>query len=252
MKVVAIIQARMGSTRLPGKMMMNLAGKPVIQHVFERVEKAEMIDEIWLATTITKDDDILAKWAKKNQIKRYRGSVNDVLDRYYQTALLAKADAVIRITGDCPLIDPQIIDQIISEFTKGGFDYVCNQQPPTFPDGLDTEVFSMATLKKTWQEARLKSDREHVTSYIWQHPDEFKLKSVTHVPDMSGHRWTLDTKEDFDLIEKIIFECQKRKSKCYLNSVLSIIKNHSDWADINSKYQRNEGYQKSLKEDKFS
>lgn len=251
MKVVAIIQARMGATRLPCKMMMEILDKPVVHHVIERVKKARLVNDIWLATTVNPEDDVLANWAKDNNVKYYRGSVNDVLDRYYQTALLAQADTVIRITGDCPLIDPEVVDQVVGEYLKGGYDYICNRQPPTFPDGLDTEVFSMATLKKDWEEATLKSDREHVSTYIWRHPNIFKLKSIYNPVDLSGQRWTLDTKEDLEFLKLIFEELQKKQQFGHLAEVLAILKEHPDWLKINSQYQRNEGYQKSLKEDQL-
>lgn len=251
MKVAAIIQARMGSTRLPGKMMMKILGKPIIRHVIERVEQAPLVNDIWLATTVNKEDDVLAKWAEDNKVKYYRGSVDDVLDRYYQVTLLAQADAVIRITGDCPLIDPEIIDKVVGEYLKGGYDYICNRQPPTWPDGLDTEVFSMATLKKDWEEAVLKSDREHVTTYVWQHPRVFKLRSLAHVPDLSSQRWTLDTPEDLRFLRLIFEELQKRHQFGHLAEVLAILQEHPDWLKINAQYRRNEGYQKSLKEDQL-
>ncbi|MBI5221600.1 MAG: glycosyltransferase family protein, partial [Candidatus Magasanikbacteria bacterium] len=168
MKTVAIIQARMGSTRLPGKSLMNIDGRPIINYVFDRVSNSVLIDEVWLATTTNAEDNVLERWAQDQNIKYFRGSSDDVLDRYYQTALLSGANTVIRITGDCPLVDPRVIDMVLGEYQKGGFDYVCNTQPPTFPDGLDVEVFSFVSLEKTWKEAKLKSEREHVTPYIWK------------------------------------------------------------------------------------
>ncbi len=249
MKIVAIIQARMGSTRLPGKTMMKILGKPIIQHVIDRVKKSRLINKVWLITTVNKEDDALVKWAENNYVKYYRGGVEDVLDSYYQTALLAGADAVVRITGDCPLIDSKIIDKVVVEYLKGNADYVCNRRPPTFPDGLDTEIFSLAALKKDWTEARLKSDREHVTTYVWRHPNLFKLKSITHSPDLSKHRWTLDTKKDFSFIKKIICECAKRNLEGNTEDILNIIKDHPEWLKINKGQLRNEGYLKSLKQD---
>lgn len=248
MKAVAIIQARMESTRLPGKMMMKILGKPIIYYVIDRVRQARLIDDVWLATTVNKADDVLAEWAEDNGVKYYRGSVDDVLDRYYQAAFLVRADVVIRITGDCPLIDPKVIDQVVGEYLKGRYDYICNRQPSTWPDGLDTEVFSMATLKKDWEEATLKSDREHVTTYVWQHPNIFKLKSIHHSVDLSQHRWTLDTKEDLEFLRLIFEELQKKQQFGHLAEVLAILQEHPDWLKINAQYRRNEGYQKSLKE----
>lgn len=252
MKTVAIIQARMGATRLPGKMMMDLAGQPVVQRVFERVKPSRFINEIWLATTINSEDDVLAEWAARNRFACYRGSSEDVLDRYYQAALKAKAEVIVRITGDCPLHDPEVIDKVIESCGKGNqFDYVSNIYPPTYPDGLDIEVFSFEALKKTWQEAKLPSEREHVTAYIWKHPEKFKIRNISHSEDLSFYRWTLDTSEDLRFLRLIFEELQKRHQFGHLAEVLAILQEHPDWLKINAQYRRNEGYQKSLKEDQL-
>ena len=218
MKIVAIIQARMGSTRLPGKMMMMIAGKPVIQHVFERVIKSELVDEVWLATTTNTEDDVLAEWASRRGIMCYRGSNGDVLDRYYQASRLAQADAVVRVTGDCPLIDPQVIDQAIS-------------------------------LNRAWTEASLASEREHVTPYIWKHPELFQLGNLVFTQDLSHYRWTLDTLEDFDFIKLVVEACAVKKGYSGMNDILSLLKEHPGWVYINGHYNRNEGYIRSLKSD---
>ena len=249
MKIIAIIQARMGSTRLPGKMMLDLYGKPVIERVFERIKPSHFINEIWLATTINPEDDVLVDWAQKNKIKFFRGSSDDVLDRFYQAAAPIQADAIVRITGDCPLHDFQVIDKVIAEYVQGGHDYVSNSHPPTYPDGLDLEVFSFQALKKAWSEAELKSEREHVTPYIWKHPDIFKIKNVVNAVDLSDQRWTLDTKEDWEFLKIIFQEIEIRKEYGHLSEVVAILQEHPEWLKINSQYKRNEGYQKSLKED---
>src|SRR3989339_129547 len=227
MKTVIIVQARMGSTRLPGKMMMSINGRPMVEYVFDRVGLSKLADEVWLATTVSGQDD--------------------VLDRYYQTAKQAEADIVARVTGDCPLADYEVIDQVIAEYKEGGYDYVSNVHPPTYPDGLDMEVFSFEALEKAWKEAKLPSEREHVTPYIWENPDKFKMKNITAGQDFSAQRWTLDTKEDFELIEKIILECDRINSKCGMAEILEILATHSEWLKINDKYGRNEGYKKSEK-----
>lgn len=249
MKVVIIVQARMGSTRLPGKMMKEVAGKPMIQYVFDRAKISKLTDEVWLATTESTSDDILADWAEKNNIFYFRGSENDVLDRYYQTAKKAKADVVVRVTGDCPLLDSDVVDKVIQEYKEGGYDYVSNIHPPTYPDGLDTEVFSFESLERAWKEASLQSEREHVTPYIWKNPDKFKMKNVANDIDYSAERWTLDTKEDYEFLKNVIEECEKKGKICRMQEVLEIIKDNPDWKGINSMFERNEGYAKSVKED---
>jgi spore coat polysaccharide biosynthesis protein SpsF (cytidylyltransferase family) len=250
-KVVIIVQARMGATRLPGKMMIDIAGKPVIQHVIERARLSKKVAEVWLATTTSHVDDVLDDWAQENDVPCYRGSEDDVLDRYYKCAEQAGAGVVVRVTGDCPLNDFKVIDLVIDEYTKqkGAVDYVSNIHPPTYPDGLDTEVFSFAILEQAWKEAKLKSEREHVTPYIWKNPNLFKLKNIEHTEDLSKHRWTLDTPEDLHFLRLVIEEGQSRSGFCGLNQILSIVDAHPDWQEIVAGIQRNEGYMESLKTD---
>lgn len=249
MKVIAIIQARMGSTRLPGKMTMDLSGKPVIAHVIERAQMVTHIHEVWLATTIARSDDVLANWAKEHQVKYCRGSEYDVLDRYYQTAIGARANVVVRVTGDCPLLDPVVIDQVVKAHLEGGAEYTSNIHPPTFPDGLDTEVFSFATLEKIWKEAVLRSEREHVTPYLWKNPELFPQRNIVHTPDLSAERWTLDTPEDLEFLRRVVAACNVRGGFCGMEEILEILHMHPEWRQINQMYERNEGYQKSVMED---
>jgi len=251
MKIVAIVQARMGSTRLPRKMMLNLVGQPVISRIFERIKYSKYIDEAWLATTNSTNDEVLASWANNNKINCFRGSEDDVLDRYYQTAKKSRADVVIRLTGDCPLLDPQIIDKVIEVYKKenGNLDYVSNVHPPTYPDGMDVEVVSFFALEEAWQSAKLKSEREHVTPYIWKKLDLYKTRNVIHDVDLSNYRWTLDTEDDLRLIEKIYREMNKVESFCGLDCILKIVNQYPEWNSINNQYERNEGYTKSIKEE---
>lgn len=249
MKTIAIIQARMGSTRLPGKIMMDLAGKPDLERVLERVKLAKTVDEVWLATTDHKQDDVVAQWAKSKNQFVFRGSEEDVLDRFYQTAQLAKADVGVRITADCPLIDPTIIDSVVKKLIEEGTDYCSNVHPATFPQGLDIEVFTFSALEKAHKESQLKSEREHVTPYIWKHPEIFKLANVVHQPDLSVHRWTLDHPEDYEFLKRVFEELIKQNIFGSLEEVLAIVDEHPTWAQINQKHSRGEGYTKSLKED---
>lgn len=258
MKTIAIIQARMGATRLPGKMMMDIAGKPAVQHVVERVKLAQTIDEVWLATTVSPSDDALEEWARGFGVPVFRGNESDVLDRYYQTAKQAGADIVVRVTADCPLSDPAVIDIVVEVFKQGGFDYVSNVHPPTFPDGLDVECFTFAALERAWRVAKLPSEREHVTPYIWKHPELFRMMNyelgmmnLGTAVDLSCHRWTLDTAEDLELIRRIFGELENMRTKELKNptdmqSVLRILDAHSDWLALNFCHKRNEGYAKSL------
>ncbi len=176
--VTAIVQARLGSTRLPGKTMMPLEGEPLLGHLVRRIRKSQLISGIIIATTTQERDDRIVRFAEEKNVRWYRGSENDVLDRFYQAALLHQLQTIVRVTPDCPMLDPRVTDRVIEKFLEGGHDYVSNVLTPPYPDGLDTEVFSFAALERAWKEARLPSDREHVTAYIVKHPEVFKLFNV--------------------------------------------------------------------------
>ena len=254
MKVVAVIQARMGASRLPGKMLMDIAGKPAVQWVVERAQMSKLITQVVLATTIAPADEQLAQWAQSFGVACYRGSEADVLDRYYQAVKSTGAQAVVRITGDCQLSDYQVIDAVIQKYIdgSGAYSYVSNVHPPTYPDGFDTEVFSFTALERAWHEAQLASEREHVTPYIWKHPELFPAYNVAHATDLSNYRLTLDTAEDLDLIRRVMRECLSRGGYCGLTEVIDILTAHPDWLKINSQYERNEGYAQSLAQDQVS
>lgn len=203
MKVVAIIQARMGSTRLPGKVLKDLEGETVLVRVVNRLRRARLINEVLVATTDRPADDAIVKECRGLSVLVSRGDQDDVLDRYFRAAQLAKAEVVVRITSDCPLIDPEITDKTIAAFLEAGPDYASNALVRTYPRGLDTEVMSVAALGRAWQGARKGYEREHVTPYIYEHPAEFRLLSVTGDADYSRHRWTVDTPEDLEFVRAI-------------------------------------------------
>lgn len=250
MKIVAIIQARMDSSRLPGKVLMNINGKPEILYLLERIKPSKIINEFWLATSIDKKDDPLGKLAKENNIFCYRGSENDVLERYYQTAVLSQADVVVRITGDCPLHDYQVIDKVVESFLDNkNCSYASNINPPTYPDGLDVEVISFTALERARNEASLKSEHEHVTPYIRNHPELFNSINISNNVDYSSLRLTLDTIEDLDLIRKVAAACMQKSGYCGLKELVEILNKNPNWKKINSKNIRNEGYLKSLADD---
>lgn len=244
--VTAIIQARMGSSRFPGKMLEKINGKFIIQLVLEQVSKSK-VKEIILATTISSLDDELALQVVNLGYKVFRGNENDVLDRYYQSAILNKAKTIMRITGDCPLIDPMIINLAIDNYKE--CDYCSNIHPPSYPDGMDIEIFSFETLENAWQNAKKKSEREHVTPYIWENPKLFKLKNFGNHVDKSGIRITIDTKEDLLAIKEIIKHIGDKKIN--LKNILEVIDNNPKILDINNMFERNEGYKKSLNEDEI-
>jgi spore coat polysaccharide biosynthesis protein SpsF len=203
LKVVAIIQARMGSTRLPGKVLKDLEGETVLARVVNRLRGARLINEILVATTDRAADDSIVKECRSLSVMVSRGDQDDVLDRYFRAAQLTKADVVVRITSDCPLIDPEITDRTIAAFLETSPDYASNALVRTYPRGLDTEVMSVKVLGRVWHQARKRYEREHVTPYIYEHPAEFKLLSVTGDADYSRHRWTVDTPEDLELARAI-------------------------------------------------
>jgi spore coat polysaccharide biosynthesis protein SpsF len=205
-EIIAIVQARMGSTRLPGKVMMDLIGKPMLVHELSRISRAKQISSLVVATTISPLDDCIVDVCKKYGWEYFRGSEPDVLDRYYQCAKQSGADCVVRLTADCPLIEPVIIDTVVEEFLHKfpDIDYVSNIIPKrTFPQGLDTEVMSFSALERSWIEDMDPALREHVTQYIIRNPDKFTVAGVMNDRDLSHLRWTVDTREDFQLVEEI-------------------------------------------------
>lgn len=202
-RVVAIIQARTGSSRLPKKVLMDIAGKPMLQHVIERASASTRVDEVWVATTDEPGDDALVELGESLATPCFRGDENDVLDRYYRAATDARADVVVRLTADCPLLDPTLVDQVIEALDEET-DYAANVLPPrTYPRGLDTEVFHYAALERAWREDSDPASREHVTPYIYRNSDKFRLKPVRQEQDHSHLRWTVDTEADLELVRRL-------------------------------------------------
>lgn len=202
-KVVAIIQARMGSTRLPGKVLKDLEGETVLARVVQRLRRARLIDELLIATTDRPADDAVVEECNRCSVAVFRGDEDDVLDRYFRAAQLCRAGIVVRITSDCPLIDPEITDQTVGAFLDARPDYASNALIRTYPRGLDTEVMTVEALEHTWRSATEAYQRAHVTPYIYQNPNSFEILPVTGEADYSHHRWTLDTPEDMELIREI-------------------------------------------------
>ncbi len=203
MRIVAIIQARMGSTRLPGKVLMDLAGESALSRVVCRLRRAKLLDIMVVATSESPLDDAIVAECARLDVATHRGSQVDVLDRYYRTALAFDADAVVRITSDCPLIDHSLVDETVRKFQEQNADYASNAIEQTYPSGLDVEVFTIGALKSAWQNAKQPYEREHVTPYLYEHPQLFRLASVIGKVDYSHYRWTLDTPEDLELLRAI-------------------------------------------------
>jgi len=245
-----IVQARMGSSRLPGKTLMKLTDElSTLDFVINQISSSTKIDKIIVATTSLKEDDIIENTCKKLQIEFYRGNSLDVLDRYYNCAKQFHFDHIVRITADCPLIDPEIIDETITKYTAEGFDYVSNTLERTFPIGTDVEIFSFSVLEKTWQNAKLPSEREHVTPFIRNNKSNIKLGNLKNSKNLSHIRITLDHTEDLELIKKIIFHINKRP--ILLNDILDLVTTQSDLLKINQHISNNEGMQKSLEQDRY-
>lgn len=242
MKVVAVIQARMGSSRLPGKVLMTLLDRPVIQWVHERALRIPGVDEVMVATSTAALDDPLALWCEANGVSLFRGSADDVLDRYAECARCRDADVVVRITADCPLLDPAVSGRVVQAFMdRQGCDYASNTQPPTFPDGLDTEVMSRGALEASAQEAVEQFDREHVTQFILRHPERFLTESVACERDRSGDRWTLDELTDLVFLSAVAERLRHRSASGSMNDVLAILDAEPELRSLNSGIPRNAG-----------
>lgn len=248
--ITAIIQARFNSSRLQGKVLLKILDKTVIEYVIERVKMAKNVDNIIVATTTNAEDSQIANLAENLGVKLYQGKEDDVLDRFYQAAKLFKAKHIVRITADCPLIDPRIIDEVIKHYRKTGADYCSNTLEISFPDGEDVEVFSFDSLAIAWKRASLLSEREHVTPFITKHPEIFKLVVYKRIADLSNKRWTLDEKNDFQFIKAVIVDLYPKKPDFSMDDILGLLKRKPHLAEINKGIKRNEGYQKSLKEDR--
>ncbi|MHC8517591.1 cytidylyltransferase domain-containing protein [Sporosarcina sp. ITBMC105] len=236
LKVVAIIQARMDSTRLPGKVLKTVLNKTLLEYQLERVQRSRLIDEIIIATTRDSADEDIVKWCKKNSVGVYRGSEHDVLARYYEAAIEYKADVIVRLTSDCPLIDFEVVDQVIQLYLdmRGEIDYASNTLERTFPRGMDTEVFSFSALQKAYANAVSKNEREHVTTFIYKNPHIFKIQGLTYSYNLSKYRWTVDTEEDFELIRQILLNIYPNNPTFVLKDLIELVERNPSWNDINA------------------
>ena len=234
-RVVAIIQARMNSTRLPGKVLRKILGKPLLFYLTDRIKKCLMIDEIIIATTETIRDDEIVNFCKQNNLKYYRGSENDVLSRFKEAASENNANIIVRICADSPLLDPNIVDQSISEFidNKDKYDYLSNTLEQTYPLGMNVEVFSVESLNKAHQKAQSEHDREHVTPYIYRENNLFKIYKKHYKSNLYHYRLTVDHKEDFDLIEKIIKRLYPKKNDFTLEEIISFLNKNKNLLKLN-------------------
>jgi len=218
----------MGSTRLPGKVLKDIAGRPMLSYQMERLRRVKRAERIVVATTDQPADDAVERFCQKEMLACVRGSEHDVLARYHLAIERFPADVVVRITADCPLIDPAIVDEAIAAYEP---DYVSNMLEITYPYGMAVEVFSAQALREAHREAKDPAEREHVTPFIWRRPQRYRLKSLTMAPTLSHHRWTVDTPEDFELVSRLL---KTLKPHFTLQDVLAVLDEHPDWCAINA------------------
>ena len=249
-----MIQARMGSSRLPGKVMKEVVGKPLLEHIINRLSFCKNVDKIIVITSEESENEPIVSLCERLKIDCFSGDENDVLDRYYKAAIkfnLNEHDSIVRITADCPLIDPIIVDEVIEKHLDNDYDYTTNTLIRTFPDGLDCEVVTLPILNEIWNKAALKSEREHVTLFIKNNPENYKLGNLAQDRDLSNFRWTVDEKEDFILIKKI-YECLYDDEKIFLmDDIFELLKDNPSLLKINDMYEHNEGLKKSLENDEI-
>jgi spore coat polysaccharide biosynthesis protein SpsF len=239
MRIVTIVQARMGSTRLPGKVLLPLGDGPMLGHVLARAARMQEAAEVIVATSQLAADDAIADFCAAQGVRCFRGDEQDVLARYLGAAHFSAAEGVVRITADCPFIDPGVCDRVIAEFRAGqpGLDYACNFHPArTFPRGLDVEVMRRDVLERCGHEARDPASREHVTAFIYAHPERFALHGVTSETDHSALRWTVDTPADLDLARRIYTHFGRNDFTWH--EVLEALAIHPEWTAINAHIQQ--------------
>lgn len=245
-KCLAVLQARTSSSRLPGKVLMPILGRPMLMRQIERLARCARLDRLTVATSAHPSDDALAGLCREEGVDCFRGSLDDVLDRFVQAAKPYGPEVVVRFTGDCPLTDPLVIDSTIDHFYAGNYDYASNCLPPTFPDGLDVEVMRFACLGQAHKEAILPSHREHVTPFLRAYPDRFRLGNYASPVDRSSMRWTVDESEDFEFVKLVYERLYPAKPDFSTDDILSLLERSPELRQINARYTRNEGTKKSL------
>tara|TARA_B100000959_G_C14983157_1_gene624392 strand:+ start:1142 stop:1903 length:762 start_codon:yes stop_codon:yes gene_type:complete len=249
----AIIQARLSSSRLPGKIFLEVCGMSMLEHMITRVKRSKKIDEILIATSNNSADDLIEIWCKKHQVKCFRGPEQDVLKRYKLAKDFINADTIIRLGADSPLIDPKIIDDVLQTYEQNNFDFVSNLFPVegrTYPDGVNVEVFSSKLLDIADFNAKKPSEREHVTFYFWMQPERFKIFRHDYPKDLSKFRFNLDYLQDFCLIRLVFEELFPKNNFFTLEDATDWLNNHPEVFKINNMIEPNQGWNKSFEEDK--
>lgn len=243
MTVNAIIQARSGSTRFPNKVFASIDGKPLLWHVVNRLKYATKIDNIIVATTVSKKDDRIEEWCKESSVHCFRGSEENVLNRYYSASEAFPSDYVVRITADDPFKEPKVIDAVITKLIDEGYDHVTNNLPPSFPEGLDCEAFKKSALDRSEKEAETAFEREHVTQYIYHHPEIFKIGNVSNGENLSYLRWTVDKDVDFEMVKAVYAHRNPaNKGILLMDEILDILKAYPEIEKINSEVERSAMY----------
>lgn len=243
----------MGSSRLPGKVLLPLVGKPLLLRMYERVESSKCAGEIVIAITEDQSDNELAMLCQKNKLNLFRGSSVDLLDRHYKTAKKYNAEAVVKIPSDCPLIDSDIIDKVILYYINNSdkFDFVSNLHPPSYPDGNDVEIMNFEALERTWTNAKKDFEREHTTPYIWENTDKFRIGNVlweTGFDYSMTHRFTIDYKEDYEFIKRVYEELYHKNPRFGLNDILFLLQDKPEIKKINEMYAGANWYRNHLNE----
>lgn len=248
--IVGILQARSSSSRLPGKVLAEIEGVPMLLRQIERTARAHRLDKLVVATSSETEDDALANLCAQAGVACHRGALHDVLDRIYRCAKAENADWVVRLTGDCPLIDPAVIDLVIGEALSQNADYATNAVEATWPDGLDVEVARIEALQAAWEDATLPSEREHVMPFIRNNPDRFRVVHVRQEQDLSALRWTVDEPEDLAFVRSVYRHFLPSNPAFTTADVLALLSAAPELGKINARFARNEGYAKSLAEDR--
>lgn len=246
MDVLGVLQARVSSSRLPGKVLRPLLGAPMIARQIERLRRARRLDALVLATSTDPSDDVLARWAAEAGVPVYRGSLDDVLGRFVAAARPYAPAHVARLTGDCPLADWAVMDTVVARHLASGADYTSNTIEPTWPDGLDVEVLTMAALETAAREATAPFEREHVTQFIVRRPQRFRLENVRAAEDLSGLRWTVDEPADFELVEAIYAALYPADPAFGTAEILAFLRDNPRWITHNAQHARNEGLARSI------
>lgn len=247
MKVIAIVQARTGSTRLPGKTLLKLGEESLIWHIFKRLSYCKFVQKTVLATTTNVDDDKLVDWAKSEGVEVYRGSETNVLSRFYEAACTFNADVIVRITGDDPFKDPEVVDRVINEFFSENLDFAFNNYPPSYPEGLDVEVFSFKSLKCAFENSEDQFEFEHVTQFFYRNMNLFKTKNIPYHVDLSNLRWTIDEEVDYQMALMVYEELYKKDEIFLMKDILDLLSKKPEISEINFKVSRSLMYNKISK-----